>query len=65
MVKDLTFEAKDFKMSPRGHPRGQGRPLSTPPLISLNTRCIITVRRSIDSLFDGLETNARRKRKEH
>ena len=28
MTKDLTFEAKakDFKMCPRGRPRGQGRP---------------------------------------
>ena len=28
MAKDLTFEvkAKDFKMCPRGRPRGQGRP---------------------------------------
>ena len=25
-AKDLTFEAKDFKMCPRGRPRGQGRP---------------------------------------
>ena len=25
-AKDLTFEAKNFKMCPRGHPRGQGRP---------------------------------------
>ena len=25
-AKDLTFEAKDFKMGPRGRPRGQGRP---------------------------------------
>ena len=24
-AKDLTFEAKDFKMCPLGHPRGQGR----------------------------------------
>ena len=25
-AKDLTFEAKDFKICPRGRPRGQGRP---------------------------------------
>ena len=25
-AKDLTFEAKDFKMCLRGRPRGQGRP---------------------------------------
>ena len=25
-AKDLTFEAKDFKMCPRGRPRGQGHP---------------------------------------
>ena len=25
-AKDLTFEAKDFKMCSRGCPRGQGRP---------------------------------------
>ena len=25
-AKDLTFEAKDFKLCPRGRPRGQGRP---------------------------------------
>ena len=25
-AKDLTFEVKDFKMCPRGRPRGQGRP---------------------------------------
>ena len=26
-AKDLSFEAKDLKMCPRGRPRGQGRPL--------------------------------------
>ena len=25
-AKDLTFEAKDFKICPRGRPRGQERP---------------------------------------
>ena len=43
-AKDLTFEAKDFKMCPRGRPRGQSRPRGLhlcrlvyfkPPLITL------------------------------